>query len=147
MHKAFMQLALEEAEAAFLKGEVPIGAVAVKNGEVIAKAHNLREILKDPTAHAEVLVMRQAAEVLGTWHLNDVTIYVTLEPCPMCAGAMLQARLTQVVFGTMDAKAGAVGSVINILESRQFNHQVQVIAGIMEEECKEILQRFFLTKR
>ena len=142
-----MQLALEEAEAAFLKGEVPIGAVAVKNGEVIAKAHNLREILKDPTAHAEVLVMRQAAEVLGTWHLNDVTIYVTLEPCPMCAGAMLQARLTQVVFGTMDAKAGAVGSVINILESRQFNHQVQVIAGIMEEECKEILQRFFLTKR
>lgn len=142
-----MQFALLQAEYAFIKNEVPVGAVVVKNGEVIAFAHNLKETLHDPTAHAEILAIRQAAQALGTWHLNDTILYVTLEPCPMCAGAILQARIPTLVFGAMDAKAGAAGTVVNVVDDKKFNHRAEVIAGIMEKECKEILQRFFTLKR
>ena len=124
-----------------------MGAVVVKKGKVIASAHNLKETSHDPTAHAEILAIRQAAQVLETWYLNDTILYVTLEPCPMCAWAILQARIPTLVFGAMDAKAGAAGTVVNIVDDKKFNHRAEVIAGIMEKECKEILQRFFTLKR
>ena len=138
-----MRLALEEARLAFAEGEVPIGAVVVHNQQVIAKAHNEKELRQDPTAHAEVLAVQRATHALGAWRLSEATLYVTLEPCPMCAGALVQARLKTLVFGAADLKGGAVGSVTNVLDVNRWNHRIEVVAGILEEECAQILKDFF----
>jgi len=142
-----MQEALKEAEIAYSHQEVPVGAVIVYQNKIIARAHNQKEELQDPTAHAEILAIRKAVKYLGSWHLEDFTLYVTLEPCPMCAYAMLQARIKRLVFGTNDPKAGAAGSIINILQDKRFNHQLEVKKGILEEECRLILQKFFQGRR
>jgi len=142
-----MQEALREAEIAYSHQEVPVGAVIVYQNKIIARAHNRKEELQDPTAHAEMLAIRQAAKHLGSWHLEDTTLYVTLEPCPMCAYAMLQARIKRLIFGTLDPKAGAAGSIINIIQDKQFNHQIEVVSGVLEEECCLILQKFFKERR
>ncbi|MGI1657540.1 MAG: tRNA adenosine(34) deaminase TadA [Desulfitobacterium sp.] len=142
-HQKWMSLALEEAQLAFEQGEVPIGAVVVHNNQVIAKAHNEKELRQDPTAHAEVLAVQRATQALGVWRLSEATLYVTLEPCPMCAGALVQARLKTLVFGAADLKGGAVGSVTNVLDMNRWNHRVEVVAGILEEECAQILKDFF----
>jgi tRNA(adenine34) deaminase len=138
--------ALREAEAAFVEQEVPVGAVAVFEDEVIARGHNQREGLQDPLLHAETQVIRDAAKHLGTWRLNAVTLYVTLEPCAMCAGAMVQARLGRCVFGASDPKAGVAGSVlptVTILSNPSFNHRVEMTGGVLADPCAELLQRFF----
>ena len=142
-----MELALQQARLAPLLGEVPIGAVLVHQNEVIAAAHNYRELSQDPTAHAEMIVIRKAAEQLRTWRLTDTTLYVTLEPCPMCAGAIVQARIARLVFAAWDPKAGACGSILNIPEERRFNHRVQVVGGLFEQESRALLQEFFRAKR
>jgi tRNA(adenine34) deaminase len=143
----YMRLALEEARKAYDLGEVPIGAVVVRRGKVIARAHNLRETQKCAAAHAELLAIQQACAVAGGWRLTDTTLYVTVEPCPMCAGAILQARIERMVFGAHDVKGGACGSVLNILQDDRFNHQVMVQAGVLEEDCAEIMKRFFARLR
>ena len=143
LHQDWMQVALRQAQMAFEQGEVPIGAVIVLNGQVIASAHNEREQKNDPTAHAEVLVIQRAAKVLGSWRLTDATLYVTLEPCPMCAGAIMQSRIKQLVYGAMDLKGGATGSVMNVLDYTLWNHRVDVVAGVLEDECSDILKLFF----
>lgn len=143
----FMELALHRARLAPLMGEVPIGAVLVSHNHVIAAAHNYRENSQDPTAHAEIIVIRKAAEQLKTWRLTDTTLYVTLEPCPMCAGAIVQARIARLVFGAWDPKAGACGSILDIPSERRFNHRVQVTGGLREEDSRGLLQEFFRTKR
>jgi tRNA(adenine34) deaminase len=143
----FMELALQQARLAPLVGEVPIGAVLVSDNHVIAAAHNYRELSQDPTAHAEIIIIRKAAEQLKTWRLTDTTLYVTLEPCPMCAGAIVQARIARLVFGAWDPKAGACGSILNIPSERRLNHRVQVSGGLREEESRGLLQEFFRTKR
>jgi len=142
-HQDWMRLALEEARIAFELGEVPIGAVVVQKGQMIAKAHNEKELRQDPTAHAEVLAVQRATQVLGAWRLSDATLYVTLEPCPMCAGSLVQARLKTLVFGAADIKGGAVGSVTNVLDVNRWNHRIEVVAGVLEEECSQILKEFF----
>ena len=142
-HQDWMRLALIQAQMAFEQGEAPIGAIIVHNGRVIASAHNEKELRNDPTAHAEVLVIQRATEVLGSWRLTDAILYVTLEPCPMCAGAILQSRLKQLVYGAMDLKGGATGSVMNVLDYTLWNHRVDIVAGVLEEECSDILKLFF----
>ncbi len=142
-----MELALQQAQLAPLVGEVPIGAVLVSDNHVIAAAHNYREISQDPTAHAEIIAIRNAAEQLKTWRLTDTTLYVTLEPCPMCAGAIVQARIARLVFGAWDPKAGACGSILDIPSERRFNHRVQVTGGLYEDESRELLREFFRSKR
>jgi tRNA(adenine34) deaminase len=142
-----MQEALREAEIAYSHQEVPIGAVVVYQNKIIARAHNRKEELQDPTAHAEILALQQTARYLGSWHLEGIDLYVTLEPCPMCSYAMLQARIRRLIFGTPDPKAGAAGSIINIIQDKRFNHQIEVTNGVLEEECRLILQRFFQEKR
>lgn len=146
-HQKWMHIALEQAKIAYDLGEVPIGAVAVKDNQVIALAHNEKEQRQDPTAHAEVLAVQRATEKLGAWRLADVTLYVTLEPCPMCAGALVQARLSTLVYGAYDLKGGAVGSVMNVLDFNRWNHRVGVVAGVLEEECSAILKDFFRKRR
>src|SRR5690554_3856067 len=131
----FMKLAIEQAKKAYKKEEVPIGAVIVRNDEVIARAHNLKETKNDPTAHAEMLAIQQAAKILGTWRLEDCDLYVTIEPCPMCAGALVQSRIKRLIIGAMDPKSGAAGSILNIVNHPQLNHRIEVIEGIMEEAC------------
>lgn len=139
----FMKLAIEEAQkAAFIK-EVPIGAVIVKDGEVVTSAYNLRETNQRAAAHAELLAIEEACKKLGTWRLTGCTIYVTLEPCPMCAGAIIQSRIDRVVFGASDPKAGCVGSIYNLLTEPRFNHQCEIEKGIMAEECGALLTNFF----
>ncbi|ACX53208.1 CMP/dCMP deaminase zinc-binding protein [Ammonifex degensii KC4] len=138
-----MREALSEAEKAYVRGEVPVGAVAVLNGEIIGRGHNLRETLKDATAHAEILALREAAKKIGDWRLEEVTLYTTLEPCPMCAGALIQFRVKRVVFGAFDPKAGAAGSVVDLLRDPRFNHQVEVVGGVLAEESGALLKRFF----
>lgn len=147
MDSDFMREALEEAQKAYSLDEVPIGAVIVKNGEIIGKGHNLRESQKDPTLHAEMVAIRQAAAALGGWRLTDCDLYVTIEPCPMCAGAVLQARIRRVVFGARDPKAGCAGSLYNLLEDSRFNHQTKVMEGIMKEQCSQIMKAYFQQKR
>lgn len=147
MHEELMRLALKEAYTAFGKGEVPVGAVIIKDGKVIARAHNLVETTKDATAHAEILAIRKAGQALGNWRLNGCTMAVTLEPCPMCAGAVVEARLDCLVIGAFDFKAGAAGSVYNIVQDRRLNHRVRVIYGVLQEECESILKEFFRRKR
>jgi tRNA(adenine34) deaminase len=139
----YMQLALQQAALAPAIGEIPIAAVLVHNGTVLASAHNYREVSQDPTAHAEMLVIKQAAAQLRTWRLTDTTLYVTLEPCPMCAGAIVQARITRLVFGAWDPKAGACGSIFNIPAERRLNHRVEVLGGVLEQESQTLLQTFF----
>lgn len=138
-----MTLALAEAEAALAHGDVPIGAVALVNGEVLAQRHNERELTGDPTAHAELLALRDAAAALGRWRLDDVTLVVSLEPCTMCAGALVNARLSRVVFGAPDMKAGAVGSLYNLCVDPRLNHEVEVRHGVMAEQSAALLQKFF----
>jgi tRNA(adenine34) deaminase len=142
-HSDFMGMALEEAEAAAREGEIPVGVVLVRDGEVIARDHNRRDETGDPSAHAEILVLRRAGEKKGDWRLKGTTLYVTLEPCPMCAGAIVLARVDTVVFGASDPEAGAGGSAYNILEDGKLGHRVKVIAGIMEDECRRVLDDFF----
>ncbi len=142
-----MRLALAEAERAFAEDEVPIGAVIVSSGRVIAAAHNQREQLRDPTAHAEMIAITQAAAALGSWRLEGCTIYATLEPCPMCAGAVLQARIPLVVYGAADPKAGAVRSLYELLSDTRLNHRSQIVAGVLAGPCGEILSRFFQEQR
>ncbi len=141
-----MKTALDEARAAALDGEIPVGAVIVKDGKIIAVAHNNREETGDATGHAELLAVRQACRTLGGWHLEECTLYVTLEPCPMCMGAIINSRLGKVVFGAKDAKAGACGSVID-LRNYPLNHKPEVEHGFMKEECAKILSDFFKNKR
>jgi tRNA(adenine34) deaminase len=143
-YQAWMRLALDEAGGALTTGDVPVGAVVVDiAGRVIGRGRNERELNQDPTAHAEIVAMRQAAAVTGDWHLTDCTLVVTLEPCVMCAGAVLAARVPTVVFGAWDEKAGASGSVYDVLRDRRLNHRAEVFAGVLEGECGEILRRFF----
>ena len=146
-NSVMMQKALELARKAYLIQEVPIGAIIVLKGRVIAQAYNQKENLQDPTAHAEMIAIKKASHTMKSWHLENATIYVTLEPCPMCAYAIIQARLKQVVFGAYDPKAGAAGSVINLFKKKLFNHDVEVIGGILEEDCGQIIRRFFHDKR
>lgn len=142
-----MELAIKEAKLAYDKDEVPVGAVIVYKGGVIASAHNLRETSNSATAHAEILAIEKACSVLGTWKLTDCDLYVTLEPCIMCAGAIINARIRNLYFGAYDPKAGACGSVTDVFRLNELNHKVTVYAGIMEDECSEILKRFFQKKR
>jgi len=142
-----MRLALAEARQAFEEGEVPVGAVVVHHHRVIAAAHNQREALHDPTAHAEMVAITQAAEALQSWRLLECTLYVTLEPCPMCAGAIVQARLPTVVYGATDPKAGACHTLYEITADARLNHQAAVIGGVLADECRSILQDFFAQQR
>ena len=147
MDDYFMQLALEQARQAEEQDEVPVGAVIVHGDQLIAAAHNQREQLRDPTAHAEMIAITQAAESIGGWRLANCTLYVTLEPCPMCAGAILQARISRLVYGAMDPKAGAVGSLYQLLADDRLNHQVEVTPGVLAGPCGEILTNFFAHQR
>jgi tRNA(adenine34) deaminase len=143
----FMRLALEEAKLAFIEGEIPVGAVLVKGGNIIVKTHNCREASKDPTGHAEILVLRYGTNENSSWRLTNATLYVTKEPCIMCAGAMVNARLSRLVYGCRDEKGGAVNSLYKLLSDKRLNHQVEVISGVLEDECAEILKRFFQERR
>lgn len=143
MEEKFMKLALKEAKKAYNKGEVPVGAIIVKNGEVIAKAHNLKETKKDTTYHAEIYAIKKASKKLNSWRLIDCEMYITLEPCSMCAGAIIQSRLKKIYIGAMDYKTGACGSVLNLLSDYKFNHSVDIETNILKEECEEILKNFF----
>jgi tRNA(adenine34) deaminase len=139
----YMREALTEAQRALELGEVPVGAVAVRDGVIIARGHNLRETRRDPTAHAEMIAIQQASQVLRGWRLLGTTLYCTLEPCAMCAAAMVHARLPRLVYGASDPKAGSAGSVLNLTASPQLNHRIEVIGGVLAEESEAILARFF----
>ena len=147
VHEHFMRQALLEAQAAEEENEVPVGAIIVHQGRVIASAHNQREQLRDPTAHAEMIAITQAAEALGSWRLEDCTLFVTLEPCPMCAGAILQARIPVVVYGAADPKAGAVDSLYSLLGDERLNHRCEVVSGVLADRCASILTDFFRAQR
>lgn len=142
-HIVWMQEAIAEARKAEALGEVPIGAVIVRNGEIIGRGHNLRETTMDPTAHAEMVAIREASEYLNAWRLLDCSLYVTLEPCPMCAGAIVQSRVPLVVYGTTDPKAGCAGTLMNLLQEERFNHRVEIINQVLQEECSSMLTNFF----
>ena len=142
-----MRLALREASRALEHEDVPVGAVIVREGEVIGLGHNEREVRADPTAHAEMIALREAARSLGSWRVLDAVMYITLEPCAMCAGAIVLARVPRVIFGTTDPKAGAAGSVLDLLAQPQLNHRPQVERGLLAGECAELLQRFFGSRR
>ena len=143
MKNEFMQIALKEAKKAYDKLEIPVGAVIVKNGEVIAKAHNLKETKFDTTKHAEILAIQKASKKLNSWRLLDCEMYVTLEPCSMCAGALINSRIKKVYIGASDEKTGAVGSVFNLLDDYTFNHKVEYEKGVLQDECESILKDFF----
>ena len=142
-----MRLAMREAERALEHDDVPVGAVIVHDGEVIATGHNERELREDPTAHAETIALREAARALGSWRVLDTVLYVTLEPCAMCAGAIVLARVPRVVFGTWDPKAGAAGSVLDVLAQPRLNHRPEVAGGLLAEECADQLRAFFAGRR
>ena len=147
MHEAYMRLAYQEAVAAFDEDEVPVGAVIVRAGEIIARSWNQVETLKDATAHAEMLALTQAESVLEDWRLTDCDLYVTKEPCPMCAGAAMLARIDRVVLGAWDPKLGACGSVWDVVRDRRATHRAEVVGGVLEQECGEVVRRFFATHR
>ena len=147
MHESYMRMAFQEAEQALAEDEVPVGAVIVHQGRVIASAHNQREQLRDPTAHAEMIAITQACESIQGWRLENCALYVTLEPCPMCAGAIVQARIPLVIYGATDPKAGAVVSQFNLLSDKRLNHQSEIVSGILADSCGEILTRFFQSQR
>ncbi len=142
-----MRLALEEAGLAFSEGEVPVGSVLVRDGMILSRAHNEREKLHDPAGHAELIALQSGARAARNWRLTDTTLYVTKEPCVMCAGAMINARLGRLVYGCGDSKGGAVESLYKILSDERLNHQVEVVSGVLEEECASILKRFFEARR
>ncbi len=146
-HEEYMKIALSLAQEARKNGEIPVGAIIVVNGEIVAKACNEKEMRGDATAHAEILALQRAAKQVGHWRLSDATMYVTLEPCSMCAGAMVQARLGKLVYGAYDPRAGAAGSVIDLLDHPAFNHRVIVKSGVLADECGQILKEFFEAKR
>jgi len=146
-HDIFMHMALQEALAASDNDEVPVGAIIVHGGRIIARAHNQRELLKDPTAHAEMIAITQAAAALNNWRLTGATMYVTLEPCAMCAGAIVLSRIDRLVYGTADPKAGACGTLFNIVQDSRLNHRVEVVSGILAAECAETLRSFFAKRR
>jgi tRNA(adenine34) deaminase len=143
----YMKLAIEEAKKAEAKAEVPIGAIVVLEGEVIASAHNLRETTQNAVTHAELLAIEEACGKLGTWRLENAELYVTLEPCPMCSGAILLSRIQKVVYGAPDPKAGCAGTLMNLLDDSRFNHQCEVVPGVLEEECGQMLSSFFRALR
>ncbi len=143
----FMRLALREAARALEHDDIPVGAVVVKDGEVIGAGHNERELRADPTAHAEIIALRAAARSLGSWRVLESVLYITLEPCAMCAGAIVLARVPRVVFGTTDPKAGAAGSVLDVLDQPQLNHRPQVQSGLLAQECADALRAFFASRR
>ena len=143
----FMRLAVREASRALEHDDVPIGAVVIKDGEVVGSGHNERELRADPTAHAEMVALREAARNLGSWRVLDSVMYVTLEPCAMCAGAIVLSRIPRVVFGAWDPKAGAAGSVLDVLDTPQLNHRPQVQGGLLEEDCADLLRAFFADRR
>lgn len=143
----YMQYAIREAERALDVGEVPVGCVIIHEGQIVGKAHNQRETLQDPTAHAEILAITQAADHFGSWRLEGAKLYVTLEPCPMCAGAIILARIAEVYFGATDPKAGCVGTLMNLLEDTRFNHNPRVTPGLLADECGALLTDFFRTIR
>lgn len=145
--RQFMQLALKEAEKAGALGEVPIGAIIVYHGEVIARASNLRETTQNAVTHAELMAIQQACEKIGSWRLEETTLYVTLEPCPMCAGAILQSRIPRVVYGARDVKAGCVDSLYRLLNDPRFNHECDVTEGVLAEQCGQLLSNFFRALR
>lgn len=147
MDRYFMQIALQEAVLAEDAGEVPVGAVVVAEGEIIASAHNEKESLKTATAHAEMKALERAAAAVGSWHLEECTLYVTLEPCAMCAGAMINARIKRLVFGAYDKRFGCCGSIMNLLDDKRFNHTVETEGGVLQKECGDILTAFFKKKR
>ena len=146
-HSDYMFMAIEEAKLAAAEGEIPVGAVLVRDGEVLAKTHNQREITHDATAHAEILAIREACARLQNWRLTGAVLYVTLEPCPMCAGAIVNARIGQVVYGAADIQAGGVDSIFNITTHANLSHQVRILSGICEEECRRLLQSFLQQRR
>ncbi len=146
-HEDYMQLALAEARKAAAVGEIPIGAVLVYEGEVVAAAHNMREAWQDGTAHAEIIVIREACRKLGRWRLSGCTLYVTVEPCPMCSGAVVNSRVDTVVYGCPDVKAGGAESIFNIIANPNLNHCARVISGICEEECAQVMKDFFKKRR
>ena len=146
-HRRYMQMALREAEQAAEEGEVPVGAVVVRGGVIIGRAHNQRETLRDPTAHAEILALTQAAAAVDSWRLNGARMYVTLEPCAMCAGALVLARTEALIYGARDAKAGACGTLYDIPRDPRLNHRLQVIEGVMAGECGAALSAFFAARR
>jgi len=143
----YMKVAIEQAQVAAENGDVPIGAVIVHNGQIIGKAYNQREQLQDPTAHAEIIALTQAAAALESWRLEGCTMYVTLEPCPMCAGALVLARIDRLVYGCDDPKTGAVKSLYNIVTDGRLNHRIEVASGVMADECSKLLQDFFQKRR
>jgi len=147
LHDDFMKLALEQAQHAWDLGEVPVGAVVVKDGVVIATGYNQPIGKHDPTAHAEIVALRAAAEVLGNYRLPGCELYVTLEPCVMCSGAMMHARVAKIVYGAPDPKTGACGSVVNLFEQEQLNHHAQVTGGVLADACADLLKRFFAARR
>lgn len=142
-HENYMKIALRLAKRAFEEGEVPVGAVVIKEGEAIGQGYNQAEARNDPTAHAEILAIKEAARKLKNWRLTGCTLYTTKEPCPMCAGAIYQARLSKLVFGTNDLKAGYAGTLSNVLQDERLNHQVEVESGVLANECRSLLQQFF----
>lgn len=142
-----MGLALEEARAAAALGEIPVGAVIVRDETVIGRGHNRRELDNDPTAHAEMIAIRQASVRTGAWRLTGATMYVTIEPCPMCAGALVLARIDRLVYGAADPKTGATGTLYNIVQDPRLNHRMDVVAGVLEDECRDVMQRFFRERR
>jgi len=146
-HDVFMNVALQEALTASDNDEVPVGAVIVCGGRIIARAHNQRELLKDPTAHAEMIAITQAAAAMNNWRLTGATMYVTLEPCAMCAGAIVLSRIDRLVFGAADPKAGACGTLFNIVQDSRLNHRVEIVSGILAAECAETLRSFFAKRR
>jgi len=146
-HQRFMSAAMKEAEEAYKRNEVPVGAVVVKNETIIARAHNQTEMLQDPTAHAEIIAIGAAANNLGNWRLKGCTLYVTLEPCPMCAGAIVLSRLDRLVFSSFDPKMGACSTIYNIVQDERLNHRVETISGILEEDSRILLREFFAKKR
>ena len=146
-HEDWMRLALNQAEKAAEDDEVPIGAVIVQNGQVLSIAHNQKEQEQDPTAHAEIIAIRRAAEAVGHWRLSEAVLYVTIEPCPMCAGAIIQSRIKHLVYGANDPKGGAVESVAKLLRDSLWNHKVEITAGVLEEECSILLKNYFKRKR
>jgi tRNA(adenine34) deaminase len=144
---SWMELALEQARLGAEAGEVPVGAVVIKDGEVVGRGHNRNLLDNDPTAHAEIVALRDAGARLGNHRLNGCTVFATIEPCAMCAGAMLHARLARLVYGASDPKAGAAGSVLQVLNHPRLNHQMEVVSGVLADKCSEILQRFFQQRR
>ena len=147
IYEKYMKEAIREANLAALEDEVPIGCIVVKNGEIIAKAHNQRDKANNPLGHAETLAIKKASEVLNDWQLVNCELYVTVEPCIMCAGAIIQSRISKVIYGAPDLKGGAFGSSINVLDAQNINHRPEIVKGVLEKECVEIIKNYFKSKR